>query len=138
MTTLKILGGEKKLSVSDLEKFESDYGIELPGNYRTFMIKHNGGYIDSYHEFLGSFRPIKYGQGTVEHAIQSMSIHESILDSEFIPIANHHAGNPITLCVRSGELYGKIIIFYFDRDEEPEIVANSLEELLGVKSIDEL
>lgn len=137
MNKLKILGGEKKLEAKDISEFEKKFNISLPDNYKKFILKHNGGYIDEYHDTLASFMPIKYGVGLVEHAIKVFSNDESILDKDFIPIANQHSGNPITLCLKEGENYGKIILFYFDRVEEPELVANSLEELLGVKNIDE-
>lgn len=138
MSKLKILGGEKQLDPGDVADFENNCGVQLPENYKKFILKHNGGYINQYHDCLSSFKPIKYGTNTVEACIRSLSIDEQLLPKEFIPIANQHFGNPITLCLREAELYGKIILFYFDRNEEPELVANSLEELLGVEKIEDL
>jgi cell wall assembly regulator SMI1 len=138
MSKLQILGGEEKLTNEDIKEFEKNYGLQLPENYKKLLLKHNGGYISEYHEQLSSFQSVKYGQCKLEDAINAYSTYETLLDKEFVPIASSHSNNPITLCLRQGELYGKIILFFFDRDEEPELLAESLEELLGVESIDDL
>ena len=139
MNKIIITDSEQAISMQDIADFEKKYDIDLPENYKKFLLKYNGGYIDDEdHDFLCSFNSLKHGELTLEYTIDTFCITEKLLDKEYLPIANTHSDNPITLCLKEGENYGKIIIFYFDRDEEPDLAADSLEELLGVNSIDEL
>lgn len=137
---IEITGGSKCPTEDEITHFQNEFKVSLPDNYIAFIKKHNGGFIgfDEERDFLDSFNSIKYGDVTVENAITAYSKNESLLHKDFLPIANSYTGNPIVLCLREGDLHGKIILFYFDRDEEPELVADSLEELLGVEKIEEL
>jgi hypothetical protein len=140
MNKIEIAGGSRCPTDDEIIQFQNEFGVILPDNYISFVKKHNGGFIgfDEERDFLDSFNSIKYGDVTVENAIAAYSKYESLCNKDFLPIANSYTGNPITLCLREGELYGKIILFYFDRGEEPELVANSLEELLGIENIEDL
>jgi len=144
MKKIVILRSSSALTESDINEFEKKYQIQLPSNYKKFIQKFNGGYVDiddEERDFIRAFNAIKYHENNplLEDAIDCYTIDENHLEKEFLPIAYTYSNNPITLCLKSGELNGKIVLFYFDRiDEDPEIVADSLEELLGVESIDDL
>jgi cell wall assembly regulator SMI1 len=137
---IKISDSEEKISLEDIVKFERDRDIKLPDNYKKFIMKHNGGMIYEYHPFLNSFNSLKYNKNNIllDETFEIYCIINKDFDKSFLPIASTHNDNPITLCLKEGRNYGKIFIFYFDRDEEPELIADSLEELLGVNCIDEL
>jgi hypothetical protein len=139
MKKIKISDSENKLINEDILHFENRYNIKLPKNYKDFLLKFNGGYVDDEErDFLHSFNSLKYGEVTLEDAIDTYILNDNLLSKDFLPIANTYSDNPITICLKQNQNFGKIVIFYFDRDEEPDFAANSLEELLGVKSIDEL
>ncbi len=53
-----------------------------------------------------------------------------------MPIALDGSTNPITLNLNTGGDYGKIVLFYLDMDSEPDVLATTLEEFVGVESID--
>ena len=122
------------VSLDKIERFEKKNNLSLPKNYKSFLMKINGGYIDDENrDFLRSFNSLS----NLEDAFNTFVVLEGLISKDFIPIAKTYSDNPVTLCLRKEE-YGKIIVFYFDRDEEPDIVANSLENLLGVNSINEI
>lgn len=127
---------EKRLMLEEITAFENHYNINLPDNYKKLISKYNGGLIE-YSENIDTLLSIKYGKIKVEDIIKIHQVIEHNIPKEYFPFAVDFSNNPITLCLENGLNYGKIIIFYFDVDRI-EIIANSLEELLGVTSIDEL
>lgn len=134
---IKILDSEKQVSVLDFLEFERKYNISLPNNYKSFIKKYNGGYTDE-SDYVDNFLSLKYGVVKIELLIDTHQIIENNIPSNYLPIALDWSDNPITINLNEGNDYGKIVKFYFDTDEEPEIIANSLEELLGVDNIDDL
>ncbi|WP_430613033.1 SMI1/KNR4 family protein [Flavobacterium sp. JP2137] len=139
MKKLIITDSEQNITRNDIVEFEKNYHLKLPENYIVFLLKYNGGEVYDYgSEYIQSFNSLKYGTLTLEETLYDYCIIEDLLDKDYLPIANGYGGNPITLCLKAGEDYGKIIIFYMDTTDDPQIIADSLEEVLGVKSIDEL
>ena len=134
---IKISDSEKQVSVLDFLEFERKYNISLPNNYKSFIKKYNGGYTDE-SDYVDNFLSLKYGVVKIELLIDTHQIIENNIPSNYLPIALDWSDNPITINLNEGNDYGKIVKFYFDTDEEPEIIANSLEELLGVDNIDDL
>jgi hypothetical protein len=132
---VQIFLSKEKLSSSDLIEFETNYNIALPDNYKKFILKYNGGVIENVAR-LDTLNSIKYGKFTIEKFIHVHQELESNLPLGYLPFANDCADNPITICLIPGVDYGKILLFYFDTDEGPEVLANSLEELFGVTNID--
>ena len=140
MKKIEIFDSEKAITDNDINEFETKFNITLPENYKKFLKKYNGGYLrdDEERDYLRSLNPLKYGKGTIEFTYQIYCISEPLLEKEFLPIGKSYTDNPVTLCLKEGEHYGKIILFFFDRDEDPGLAADTLEELLGVESIDDL
>ncbi len=135
---IMITNSELNINKNDIQDFEKNYNLILPENYKKFLLKYNGGQVDDDRcEDVQSFYSLKYGELTIDYVFENYCIIEPLLDKDYLPIGNSY-GNPITLCLKVGKDYGKVIIFYFDRDEEPVVIADSLEVLLGVKSMDEL
>ncbi|WP_430613037.1 SMI1/KNR4 family protein [Flavobacterium sp. JP2137] len=142
MKKLIIINSQQSITRNDIVEFEKEYHLKLPENYIAFLLKYNGGGVydegSEGSEYVQSFNSLKYGKLTLEFMFDNYCISEDLIDKEYLPIACGYGGNPITLCLKAGKDYGKIIIFYMDMDEDPQTIADSLEELLGVKSIDEL
>jgi cell wall assembly regulator SMI1 len=127
---------ENKITSKDLNDFEKEQNFKLPLEYRKLILKFNGGYTEN-NPFFDTLKSIKYGSITVEKA---MSVHqkwEQNIPNNFLPIANDFSDNIICINLEKGSDYGKIYCFYFDVNRLSKI-ANSLEELLGVNSIDDL
>lgn len=136
MNKVKFEQTEKQISASEISEFEEKYNLVLPDSYKKLILKYNGGYTEnsSYFDTLSS---IKYGKITVEYDILIHQTEEENIPTGYFPFASDASDNIITICLE-GDDKGKIVKFYFDTEEEHEIIANSLEELLGVESIDEL
>jgi cell wall assembly regulator SMI1 len=80
---------------------------------------------------------LKFGELTIEDSIQYNQILENNIPLGYIPIGYTGTGNEITINVKDENKIGKIYLFRHD-ELIPILIANSLEELLGVNSIDEL
>jgi hypothetical protein len=130
---MKIQSPEKNLNDIEIENFENLFHIILSENHKKFLLKFNGGYIDD-HDNIDTLLSVKYGSSTIEYFMEIHQGIESNLPDNFLPIALDWSDNPITINL----IDNSIVIFYFDTDEEPVIIANSLEELLGVDNIDDL
>jgi len=137
MRVVKFEDIEKKLNFQDILDFEHKMGFVLPINYRRLILKFNGGLTEE-SDFFDVLLSIKYGKQKVEDMINIHQIIEQNIPKGYLPIALDWSDNPITINTNEGNQKGEIVKFYFDTDEEPEVLAHSLEELLGVTSIDEL
>ena len=136
-STITFQDTEQSLTIDDVRQFEIDTNIVLPENYKVLILKYNGGYTED-SDYIDVLMSIKYGKQTVTSVI---NIHQNIeknIPDGYFPFATDWSDNPITICLKEGSDYGKIFKFYFDTDDEPKILANSLEDLLGVESIDDL
>ena len=127
---------EPKLENQDLIDFENKFDIVLSQNYKELMLKYNGGYTEANESFY-TLKSIKYGELKVETSILIHQNTERNIPKNFLPIANDFSDNIICLNLEENENYGKIYCFYFDVDKV-DLLSNSLEELLGVNSIEEL
>jgi cell wall assembly regulator SMI1 len=127
---------EEKINLQELIDFEKEQAIELPNNYKKLILKYNGGYTEN-NTFFDTLKSIKYGNITVEKTINIHQKWEQNIPKNFFPIANDFSDNIICLNIEKGNDYGKVFIFYFDVNRTKKI-ADSLEELFGVNSIDEL
>jgi hypothetical protein len=125
------------ITKKEIEDFEITNKISIPANYRHFIFKTNGGIVKSDSE-IRKFLPIKYGNLRVEDLIDTHQISEQNIPQGYLPIALDYSDNPITINLNKGEDYGKIVIFELDFEGDGYTIANSLEELLGVNSIDDL
>ncbi len=137
MLKLQITLSESKLSPLDIENFQSQFNYSLPQNVIKLISKFNGGLIKNSDD-VRKLLPIKYGKLTIEELIDTHQISEQNIPQGFLPIALDYSDNPIAINLNEGEDYCKIFLFELDFEGEGFIIANSLEELLGVNSIDEL
>ena len=137
MAKLKFEDVELPITVEDIDKFEINMKLFLPQNFKNLILKYNGGLTDDSNLF-DVLLSIKYGKQTIESVINTHQNIEKNIPKDYLPIASDWSDNTITICLKQGNDYGKIVKFYFDTDEKPETIAKSLEELLGVNSIDEL
>ncbi|HLN94944.1 MAG TPA: SMI1/KNR4 family protein [Flavobacterium sp.] len=132
-----IIDCEKNVTEKDVKDFEERYNVNLPIDLKKLLFKFNGGYTEDSDD-VDKFLSLKYGAITIEMMIETHQVTEQNLPKQYLPFALDWSGNPITVCLNEGRDYGKIVKFYFDTDDEPETIADSLEELLGVKSMDDL
>lgn len=137
MNKLKITLSEKEVNENDIKKFETNFNILLPTNFIKFIKKYNGGLVKN-SEDVRKFLHIKYGSLNIENLIDAHQITEQNIPSGYLPIALDYSSNPITINLNEGQDYGKIVVFELDFEGDGFVISNSLEQLLGVASIDDL
>ena len=133
----KFCQSEKNISRDDILEFEQKVNIILPEIDKNLILIHNGGQNENDNMILDCLFSIKYGECTLEDSIHSLQIVEENIPSNYLPFAYTGTGNTITLNLELGNDYGKIYLFRYDK-LEPRFLKDSLEELLGVESIDEI
>jgi len=127
----------KKVNSKEINSFLEEFHLNPPISFIHFLLKYNGGLLEN-NDKIKRFLSIKYGGLNIEDMINIHQIIEQNIPKGYLPIALDWSDNPITINTNEGNQKGEIVKFYFDTDEEPEVLAHSLEELLGVTSIDEL
>jgi SMI1 / KNR4 family (SUKH-1) len=135
MEKIKIIESEEKISNDDLINFQNTYKINIPKNLNTLLLKHNGG-ITTNSNFFSQLFSIKYGQLTFDEIINYNQILEKNISKEYLPFAITSVGHFLTIKVANDNI-GKIFLFRHD-EFIPILLSKSLEELLGVKNIDEV
>jgi len=150
----KIVKSKNKLSEARLRLVEQEIGIDLPEQYRIFLLKHNGGqpqpagfhfkyesgpYTDS---VVDCFLAIYNGPyDNFEDYYRTYKVIESRLPLNLVPIAHDPGGNLICICI-SGSERGSI--YFWDHEKELQsvlgenvhFVASSFQEFLD--SLEEL
>ncbi len=116
----------KPLDITLLNTFESEYHLKLPGGYRNFLIKYNGGYPEKniftiiingkkndgmIHRFLG----ITHSE--LDGMYHYINIYKNRIPKDLFPIAYDPAGNLIVIGI-FGRRFGKI--YFWDHEDERE------------------
>lgn len=137
MKKVNITNAEKKINSNNLVTLEHYYQFILPENLKRLYLKYNGGEIEFQDSSIYDFVSIEYGELTLENLIDDLILVESILPEGFLPFALTGVGNIVTIYMDTQVVNNKIYLFRSD-ELTPIFLAHSLEEWLGVTSIDEL
>lgn len=149
---MKILNTGIKLTEEQVRDFEKQLGIELPQDYKEFMLNNNGGEPDGnwafdFFEYNSSEKTssiVKYFEKIyLEETMENDDLragYKALVDSEqistnYLPIADDPFGNIIFICVGT-EKHGKVF-FGNSELEDPEtgylvvsLIADSFTEFL--------
>jgi hypothetical protein len=130
---------EENIQDSDITDFEQKYVISLPSNYKILVKKYNGGLVEGTEDLRILFS-IKNGNNTVNRWLDVHRDLEHNISEDYLPFGSDVSDNPICLNIKQDdENYGKVFIVYMDGGSlEPVLMANSLEDLLGVEKIEDL
>lgn len=97
----------KEIDIDSVEEYENKISEKLPSQFRTFIIKYNGGEtpntsfrINSESSDIKGF----YGLGDVKYSLNEVEIVE-INESRYLPIAMDSFGNEILINLKNGEIY---------------------------------
>ena len=129
---MQLIDCDKKINAKDLSNLENALGMELPTDYKKFLLENNGGYVP---EFLctPNFTEVdlvtrkEYTQSSNVDKFYSLSeIEEEISDNmedpvfslAYIPIAYDSCGNIILLDTKKDEAYGYIFFANHERYDE--------------------
>lgn len=130
---------------------EKKFGINLPGDFRDFLVSHNGGqphednntfkYKSFFRKAFNNELTITnfYSVDEIEATIEKMS---GVLPSGYIPIARLNNGSPLLLCGKLGKYLGYIYILesdYIEDGAEPvTVISSSFTELTAnLKGVEE-
>lgn len=149
MTNITILESKIQLHEEDILQLESQLGLSLPSDYRTFLLHHNGGHPEpnafrsktilpgGEYDILAWFFCLQDGDMNDIRTVHN--IFQGRIPPNLLPIAEDPFGNLICLS-SSGRDEGKIL--FWDHEQEiPEglipdyrniyLIADSFDELVN-------
>lgn len=145
MILLENFGG---LSTKRLKNFEEKHILRLPVDYRCFLLKNNGGYIENGNFLINDFQgedrievfhglDLKQRFSNIEYLIETYSDRFNV---KVLPIGHDGGGNFICLDVNEGQNYGKVYFYDNEVDNENDdgslnrdnlyLISNSFTEFL--------
>lgn len=122
MNTIELSNVGPKVNTSEIEKFEVDFNISFPVEYKDFLLRNNGGcpkelmFTSDFIEINPSTSEI-INQATDVERFFSLSeiifeyediIDENFIPSKYVPIARTSFGNLILVCISTDNKYGGI------------------------------
>lgn len=122
MNTIELRNVGSEVNISEIEKFEVDFNISFPVEYKDFLLKNNGGcpkelmFTSDFIEINPSTSEI-INQATDVERFFSLSeivfeyediIDENFIPSKYVPIARTSFGNLILVCISNDNEYGGI------------------------------
>ncbi len=111
---------KKQLTEEEYIMFVAGLNVSLPEDYKTHVLKYNGGYPDK--EYINEihihyFHTIKHSDHPLENIWEKL---RDVLPRNFFPIARDGGGNHICISL-SKDTYGEIYMWYHDMDEDKAI-----------------
>ena len=137
---IRMRGAGPALTENDLRQLESRLGSDLPGSYREFLLRFNGGRPTPSHFDVPNW-PVRESlvndfNGVVPGAYndleKDLDLLQDRIPKDLIPIADDPGGNVILLGV-GGPYHDHV--FFWDHDNEPFDAGESLEEYPNVYPI---
>ncbi|MFD2917095.1 SMI1/KNR4 family protein [Psychroserpens luteus] len=125
------------ISLSDLQNLESALGAILPEDYKTHMLKYNGGRVSWTKSYILEYNGSEYELGGFKELDKVKEFFESknpILYPKYFSIGDIEGG--YLAMGYQEENYGQIFVYF--SDEAPQKVANSFSEFLqSIKVVNE-
>ncbi len=127
-----LTGSENKLTVYEINAFNTSFDNHLPASFLDFYLKNNGGYPHKNEDgnpfMLGGFNPIKYGDLPIEQLYRDLVESFGKLRN-MVSFAYDDWRNSFLLSLKSDDSLEKVFIFLMD-DKEVELVSGSFSEFL--------
>ena len=133
--TFRTKSNSQKITLEELNTFETFIGMKLPEDYRQHMLTYNGGVVvednieHKNHKKGGrgisSFHPIKYGYYIMEEVFEDLN---GIIPEGYLAIGKSDNGGIILISLNK-DSYGKTILMYSDGDIEN--LSDSFTQLLN-------
>ena len=122
---------------SNILKFETQYNITLPDDYKRFLVKYNGGYTPKTKIRVGRISSDIRGLFGYENNDPHLNILsffkepvlKDFLDMGFIPIGTNVFGDYFLICI-SKDNYGKIFFRYHDKKRNDIFVAENFSSFI--------
>ncbi len=138
---MHITNTETEITEAELASFETQYGLNLPEDYRQHILSFNGGvptesyfFADDEEFLISSFLPILHGNNTVNKLLDVLAeAPQRPLAPEYYPFADDTFGN--MYCIN--QVDGKVYLWEHDMEGEPEALARSFTEFINALVEDE-
>ena len=109
------------ISPTDLEKVENKVGYQLPQEYKSFLLKHNGGrplldavrYKNEHFDFVAYFYAIR-GEMYHDDLARQIGEHEDMIPEGYLPIAESPGGDVFCISLKESTMGA---IFHWDHEE---------------------
>ncbi|QGL79478.1 SMI1/KNR4 family protein [Stenotrophomonas maltophilia] len=129
---MKLIGQAQQLTRQDLCDFSDSTGLRLSREFVDFYLENNGGYPDVEPDEanplqLNSFLSIRYGDGTIDAAYQTLVRGNPALDG-LVPFAYDDCGNIFLLSGKLG--MPEEVFLWLPGEEELETIFSSFGEFL--------
>ena len=126
---------QEKVTITEVEQFESDIGFKLPKSYKQFLTQNNGGvprerifWDGEIESGVSYFYPLKHGKNTIEKII-GLIHREDALPKTFLPFASTGGAGNYVISMNT-DSFGEVYVFHYD-GSEPFKMANSFEEFIN-------
>jgi cell wall assembly regulator SMI1 len=149
----QIVNSKAQLTPENIKPLQAEIGLDLPDDYRAFLLRHNGGrpkpsgfsFVRRGCEeaaMVGDFYAIQ--EGSPVDLLKKLRTFGSRIPPAFLPVACDPGGDQILLGLM-GEQRGKVYYWIHDLDEDAEdetdprnlgLIAGSFQEFL--EALDEL
>ena len=122
--------GNKGISIEIINKFEKDTKVKFPDDYKSFLVKYNGGEIDGEYfvmvngddkylkENTNIHMEILYGLGNEIYKYNSIEYYRNAFDDylpvRFFPIGGDGAGNYFCISLCENNTFGNIFYCFHD------------------------
>lgn len=118
-------------AAENIAAMEQQYNIELPEQYKCFLLKYNGGYTPKTNFKAGKISSdlrCFYGTGNVERSLDDANI-ELWFEKGIIPIACDSFGNHIAIGLKENNA-GKIFFCDHEKGNKAECIAETFADFL--------
>lgn len=120
MAEINFINSGKKITTNDVENVERGFNIQLPKEYKDFLLRTNGGRPDklffskdSSDYVLNEFFPLSNSPFSFEQYFSDFRVDQNILSKSLAPIAEDAFGNLICISIGKND-YG--YIYFLDHE----------------------
>lgn len=136
MKNILLIDNEPNLTLGDINLLEKKLSVNLPTDYKNYLLFHNGGHpekhmfplIDSkLHYDNGVAWFLAFYEGEYENLLGDYNTYKNRIPKGFIPIARNSFSDLICLCV-DGNKYGKLYFWdhNWEADEGEEVTFDNM------------
>jgi hypothetical protein len=146
MKDIVVIDSKTRLIKADVNLLEQKLGVNLPSEYKNFLLLHNGGHPekDIYNCLNITFssdldRFYAFYEGENSNLLKEIYMYGDRLPKGFLPIAHDSGSNKVCICV-DGPAYGKVYFWDFKKavpyGEEPildnmYLIANNFTDFIN-------
>jgi len=118
---MEFIDSQKSISEEDLLSVEEKIGFELPSEYKSFLLKHNGGspaldgvrHNNEHFDYVGYFYAVR-DEMYHDDLVRQIKEHEGMVPANYLPIGESPGGDVFCISLK-GESKGAV--FHWDHEE---------------------